>query len=76
MVSVADIPGGTGLGSSGTFTVGLLRAIYAYRREHVTAGESGRRGMRIEIGRLGRPVGKQDQYIAAFGGLTCFVVRA
>ena len=72
VVSLADIPSGTGLGSSGTFTVGLLRAIYAFQREHVTAAALAEEACHIEIDRLGRPVGKQDQYIAAFGGLTCF----
>ena len=76
LVSVADIPAGTGLGSSGAFTVGVLRAIYAYRREHVTAANLAQEACEIEIERLGRPVGKQDQYIAAFGGLTCHVLRA
>jgi D-glycero-alpha-D-manno-heptose-7-phosphate kinase len=69
MVSVADIPSGTGLGSSGAFTVGLLRAISAFRREHATAGSLAAEACHIEIDALGRPVGKQDQYIAAFGGL-------
>ena len=72
IVSLADIPAGTGLGSSGTFTVGLLRALYGWKREHVAAGDLAEEACRIEIDVLGRPVGKQDQYIAAFGGLTCF----
>lgn len=72
VVSLADIPAGTGLGSSGAFTVGLLRAIYAHKREAVTPGAVAEEACHIEIGRLRRPVGKQDQYIAAFGGLTCF----
>lgn len=72
IVSLADIPAGTGLGSSGTFTVGLLRALHAWKREHVTAGELAEEACRIEIDILGRPVGKQDQYIAAYGGLSCF----
>jgi D-glycero-alpha-D-manno-heptose-7-phosphate kinase len=72
MVSLADIPSGTGLGSSGAFTVGLLRALYAFKREHVTAGALAEEAAHIEIDVLGEPVGKQDQYIAAFGGLTCF----
>jgi D-glycero-alpha-D-manno-heptose-7-phosphate kinase len=72
MVSMADVPSGTGLGSSGTFTVGLLRAIYALKREHVTAGAIAEEAAQIEIDALAEPVGKQDQYIAAFGGLTCF----
>ena len=64
IVSMADIPAGTGLGSSGSFTVGLLRAIYALKREHVTAGELAEDACKIEIETLGRAVGKQDQYIA------------
>jgi D-glycero-alpha-D-manno-heptose-7-phosphate kinase len=72
IVSMADIPAGTGLGSSGSFTVGLLRSIYAFKREHVTAGELAEEACRIEIEKLGRAVGKQDQYIGAYGGLTCF----
>ena len=72
IVSLADIPAGTGLGSSGTFTVGLLRALYAWGREHVSAAELAEEACRIEIDVLGRPVGKQDQYIAAFGGVSCF----
>ena len=72
VVSVADIPAGTGLGSSGTFTVGLLRALHAHRRTHVTAGNLAAEACDIEINRLQRPVGKQDQYIAAYGGLTSF----
>jgi D-glycero-alpha-D-manno-heptose-7-phosphate kinase len=71
LVSVADIPAGTGLGSSGSFTVGLLRAIYAWRREHVTTEALADEACRIEIDLMNRPVGKQDQYIAAFGGLSC-----
>lgn len=72
MVSMADIPSGTGLGSSGAFTVGLLRAIYAMRRDHVDAGMLAEEACRIEIERLNRPVGKQDQYVAAFGGLKAY----
>ena len=71
LVSLADIPAGTGLGSSGSFTVGLLRAIYAFKREHVTAHHLAEEACDIEITKLGRAVGKQDQYIAAYGGLLC-----
>ena len=70
--SLADIPSGTGLGSSGSFTVGLLRAVYALQARARHRGRAGRGGGHIEIDVLGEPVGKQDQYIAAFGGLTCF----
>ena len=72
IVSTADIPSGTGLGSSGAFTVGLLRAIYAVRRDHVSAGDIAEEACRIEIEQLNRPVGKQDQYVAAFGGLKTY----
>ena len=70
--SLADIPAGTGLGSSGTFTVGLLRAIYAYQRRFVTSTQVAEHACHLEIERLGDPVGKQDQYIAAVGGVTAF----
>jgi len=72
IVSLADIPAGTGLGSSGTFTVGLLRALYAFKREHITPGDLAEEAAHIEIEMLGEPAGKQDQYIAAFGGITSF----
>jgi D-glycero-alpha-D-manno-heptose-7-phosphate kinase len=76
LVSMADIPSGTGLGSSGAFTVGLLQAIYAMKRDHVSAAEVAEEACRIEIDRLGRPVGKQDQYVAAFGGLKTYHFEA
>ena len=69
IVSLADIPGGTGLGSSGTFTVGLLRAIYAFKHDQPSPGDLAEEACHIEIDRLQRSVGKQDQYIAAFGGM-------
>ena len=72
LVSMADIPAGTGLGSSGAFTVGLLHAVYAFLRDHVTAGDLADEACGIEIDRLRRAVGKQDQYVAAFGGVKCF----
>lgn len=71
VVSVADVPAGTGLGSSGTFLVGLLHALYAMRREPVTAEKLAQEAIEIEMNRLGEPVGKQDQYVAAYGGLLC-----
>jgi D-glycero-alpha-D-manno-heptose-7-phosphate kinase len=74
LVSLADIPAGTGLGSSGSFTVGLLRAIYAHKRELVTASSLAEEACHIEMNLLKEPVGKQDQYIAAFGGVTCFEI--
>jgi D-glycero-alpha-D-manno-heptose-7-phosphate kinase len=72
IVSMADIPSGTGLGSSGAFTVGLLHAVHAFRRDHAAAGDLAEEACAIEIDRLSRPVGKQDQYVAAFGGVKCF----
>ncbi len=71
LVSLADVPAGTGLGSSGTFLVGLLHALYAWRRQPVTAEALAREAVEIEMNRLSHPVGKQDQYIAAYGGLLC-----
>ena len=75
IVSVADIPAGTGLGSSGSFTVGLLRALHGFKREPVTHGDLAEEAAHIEIDLLQEPAGKQDQYIASFGGLTCFEYR-
>jgi D-glycero-alpha-D-manno-heptose-7-phosphate kinase len=72
VVSMADIPAGTGLGSSGAFTVGLLRAVHALKRKYVDPGVVAEEACKIEIDLLQQPVGKQDQYIAAFGGLACF----
>jgi D-glycero-alpha-D-manno-heptose-7-phosphate kinase len=72
ITTLADIPAGTGLGSSGSFTTALLKALHAHRREHLHANELARMACEIEIDRLREPVGKQDQYIAAYGGLTCF----
>jgi D-glycero-alpha-D-manno-heptose-7-phosphate kinase len=71
VVSVADVSAGTGLGSSGTFTVGLLHALHALGRDPVTAETLAREAVELEMIRLAEPVGKQDQYIAAYGGLTC-----
>jgi D-glycero-alpha-D-manno-heptose-7-phosphate kinase len=72
ITSMADIPAGTGLGSSGSFTTALLRALHALHKHIVHPRELAEEACDIEINRLGEPVGKQDQYIAAYGGLTCF----
>lgn len=70
ITSISDIPsGGTGLGSSSTYTVGLLNALYAYLGRHSGAERLAREACSIEIDRCGKPIGKQDQYIAAYGGL-------
>lgn len=71
--TMADIPSeGSGLGSSSTVTVGLLNALYAYKGESVSAEVLAREACEVEIGVLGKPIGKQDQYIAAYGGLRHF----
>lgn len=72
VVSVADIPAGTGLGSSGAFTVGLVLAIHAFQHRQLSPRALAEAACHIEIERLGDPVGKQDQYIASYGGLTRF----
>ena len=72
ITSMADIPAGTGLGSSGSFTTALLKALHALKRNLVSPQQLAEQACTIEIDRLGEPIGKQDQYIAAYGGLTCF----
>jgi D-glycero-alpha-D-manno-heptose-7-phosphate kinase len=72
ITSMADIPAGTGLGSSGSFTTALLKALHIHQKNLVHPHELAEQACSIEIDRLGEPIGKQDQYIAAFGGLTCF----
>ncbi len=72
ITSMADIPAGTGLGSSGSFTTALLKALYALRKDLVHPAELAEQACEIELEKLREPIGKQDQYIAAFGGLTCF----
>ena len=71
---LADIPAGTGLGSSGSFTVGLLKAIYELKEHVVTKQHLAEEACKIEIDFLKRPVGKQDQYISSFGGITVFEI--
>ena len=72
VASMADIPDGTGLGSSSSFTVALLKAITFFKRQHYLTEALAEEACDIEINRLGAPIGKQDQYASAFGGLTCF----
>jgi D-glycero-alpha-D-manno-heptose-7-phosphate kinase len=69
---MADIPAGTGLGSSGSFTTALLKALHAHGKNLVHPQELAEQACHIEIERVGESVGRQDQYIAAYGGLTCF----
>ena len=73
IASMADIPAGTGLGSSGSFTTALLRALHCLKKNSVPARELAEQACPIELDLLKEPVGKQDQYIAAVGGLTCFM---
>ncbi len=72
VASMADIPAGTGLGSSGSFTTSLLKALHAHKKSLVHPSELAAQACEIELGRLKEPIGKQDQYIAAYGGVTCF----
>jgi D-glycero-alpha-D-manno-heptose-7-phosphate kinase len=72
IVSLSDIPAGTGLGSSGSFTVALLRALHTLNKEFVPRQELAEQACHIELDILGEPIGKQDQYISSFGGITAF----
>ncbi len=72
ITSMADIPAGTGLGSSGSFTTALLKALHALKRNLIHPQELAEQACHIEIELLKEPIGKQDQYIAAYGGITCF----
>lgn len=69
--SMADIPAGTGLGSSSTFTTALLRALHGYKGDIVGKRQLAEEACEIEIERLREPIGKQDQYISTYGGITC-----
>jgi D-glycero-alpha-D-manno-heptose-7-phosphate kinase len=72
ITSMADIPAGTGLGSSGSFTTALLKALHAYKKNLIHPDQLAEQACHIEIDILREPIGKQDQYIAAYGGITCF----
>ncbi|MDG6903054.1 MAG: hypothetical protein JRM80_14000 [Nitrososphaerota archaeon] len=74
IVSVADAPASTGLGSSGSFCVGLLRALHAYLREEKTSQYVAEEACSISINRLKEPSGKQDEYVAAFGGIRAYSI--
>ena len=69
--SMADIPAGTGLGSSSSFTTALLRALHTMQGNIVSTRTLAEEACEIEMNRLKEPIGKQDQYIAAYGGITC-----
>lgn len=70
--SFADIPSGTGLGSSGSFTTALIKALYSHYKRQMHPSHLAELACEIEIGKLGEPIGKQDQYIAAYGGISEF----
>ena len=72
IVSLSDIPAGTGMGSSGSFTTALLSALHTLKRDFIPPRELAEQACHIELKLLNEPIGKQDQYIAAFGGITCF----
>lgn len=72
ITTLADIPAGTGLGSSGSFTTALIKALHSHRMQLLHPGDLARLACEVEIEKLREPVGKQDQYIAAYGGVTCF----
>ena len=72
ITSMADIPSGTGLGSSGSFTTALLKALHGHQKSLVSPAELAEQACDIEINKLGEPIGKQDQFIAAIGGITAF----
>src|SRR5262249_27231475 len=75
ITSMADIPAGTGLGSSGSFTTALLKALHASKKNLMHPHQLAEQACHIEIDVLKEPIGKQDQYIAAYGGITCFEFR-
>lgn len=72
ITSTADVPAGTGLGSSSSFTVGLLHALYSYKGKFVSKEKLAQKACEIEIEHLKNPIGKQDQYAAAYGGLNYY----
>ena len=72
ITTLADIPSGTGLGSSGSFTTALIKALYAHRKHHIYHSDLAQLACKIELDLLKEPIGKQDQYISAYGGITCF----
>lgn len=76
LASMADIPAGTGLGSSGSFTCALLKALHSYNKTIIKPDELAEEACLIEIDILKEPVGKQDQYVSAFGGINCFTFNS
>ena len=75
IASISDVPSGTGMGTSGSFTVGLLAALHALKRESLSYQAIAEEACNIEINILGGPIGKHDQYLAACGGVTCLDIE-
>lgn len=75
ITSMADIPAGTGLGSSSSFTTALLKALHTYKKNIIHPGELAEQACHIEIDLLKEPIGKQDQYVSAFGSINCYEFR-
>ena len=75
IISLADIPSGTGLGSSGSFTTALLKGLYCYRNNEIDKESLAELACKIEIDLLKSPIGKQDQYIASYGGIKEFEIN-
>jgi D-glycero-alpha-D-manno-heptose-7-phosphate kinase len=74
IVSMADVPGRSGLGGSSSYCVGVLNALHAHKRDQVTREQLAEEACQIEIDRLKEPIGKQDQYVAAFGGIRSYEI--
>ena len=75
ITTLTDIPSGTGLGSSGSFTTALIKSLYAHNKKLIHPQELAELACYIEIDRLKEPIGKQDQYISSYGGITCFTFK-
>ena len=75
ITTLTDIPSGTGLGSSGSFTTALIKGLYSYQNKKIEAESLAQKACDIELNKLKEPIGKQDQYISAFGGINCFYFK-
>ena len=75
ITTLTDIPSGTGLGSSGSFTTALIKGLYSYQNKKIGAENLAQKACDIELNKLKEPIGKQDQYISAFGGINCFYFK-
>jgi len=75
IVSIADVPGRSGLGGSSSYAVGVLNALHFFKRENVSREALAEEACRLEIDILKEPIGKQDQYVASFGGINCYEIE-